>query len=115
MDHPFRGRTVEFISRCAPDYGELLQDPEIRTLGGQDFLVGIDANVNSFRQGCEIWLPMADVAQISLFDSPEDFQDRIAPPTTSDQAPIHDWAPDLPKIGTHTEPEAYANSFPALP
>ena len=77
VDNPFRGKYVEFIAKCSPEDSEILQDVELRTLAGREFLVGKDVHQGFYRIGLEVWIALDDVAQFALFDDLEEMNSKM--------------------------------------
>lgn len=77
IHNPFHNKSIESIGRCAPNHSESLKDAELRTLAGIRFLVGVDVQDVSYREGLEVGIALDDMAQISVFANFEDMCARM--------------------------------------
>jgi hypothetical protein len=77
-ENPFAGKIIEINYKSDPQHTELLKDVQIRTLGEKKFLVGVNVEAESYRNGLEAWCALDDAAVIAVFPSLEERAKRIA-------------------------------------
>jgi hypothetical protein len=80
-DGPWRGKLVVIYLKSNPDHGAVLQDPHVERAGSAGiYLVGkqaAPADSGDWREGVDLWIPMDNVGMVMVFNSMEEYQQRI--------------------------------------
>jgi hypothetical protein len=85
-DGPWRGKLVLIYLKSNGEHDAVLQDAHIERAGSAGiFLVGKQVTsgegAGDWREGVDLWVPMDNVGMVMVFNSLEEYQQRVAAAT----------------------------------